>query len=40
LRSTQKLGESFEALAESTNAYTAAQVQADIDALYGADGDR
>jgi hypothetical protein len=37
-KSTQELGESMERLAEST--YTAAQIQADIDALYGAEGDR
>lgn len=42
--STQKLGESMEALSNSTTkaakAYTAAQIKADIDALYGKDGER
>ena len=43
-KSTQELGESMEALANSTNkaikAHIDAQVQADIDALYGKDGER
>jgi hypothetical protein len=43
-KSTQKLGESMEALANSTTravkANINAQVQADIDALYGKDGER
>ena len=39
-KSTQDFGESMEALAEATRAYTAAQVQADIDALYGPQEDR
>ena len=38
-KSTQELGEAFERMAESAKAYTAAQVKADIEALYGADGD-
>lgn len=38
--STQELGEGMEAMAESTKAYTAAQIKADIDALYGKDGER
>ncbi len=34
-KSTQELGESCETLTESIKAYTAAQVKADIESLYG-----
>lgn len=39
-KSTQELGDSMETLAESTKAYTAAQIKAAIEALYGKDGER